>query len=90
MERMEHTHCGRRFVDETVVGDVEVQHQRHRVHRVRKVDRQMDIPTMSTPDFSNMLSLGFMGGTEKVRQFLNHPVMILFGICVSLCLFEVE
>ena len=65
-----------RVTSETVVGDTEVQHQRHRVHRVRKVVRQLDT-TMSTPTFCNVLSLGVMCGAEKVRQFLNHPVMSL-------------
>jgi hypothetical protein len=37
-----------RATSETVVGDVEVQHQRHRTRHVRKVDIQLYIPTMST------------------------------------------
>ncbi len=45
---------------ETVVGDEEVHHQRHRVRRVRKVVHQFNIPTMSTPDLSNVFRLGFM------------------------------
>jgi hypothetical protein len=64
---------------ETVVVDVEVQHQRHRTHHVRKVYVQLDIPTMSTPVFSNVFRLGVMCGAEKVSQLINRPVMILFG-----------
>jgi hypothetical protein len=60
-----------RATSETVVGDAEVKHQRYRTHRVRKVGHQLDIPTMSTPAFSNVLSLGVMCGTEKVSQLLN-------------------
>ena len=55
-----------RATSETVVGDAEVQHQRHRARRVRKVCFQLDIPTMSTPAFSNVLRLGVMCGAEKV------------------------
>jgi hypothetical protein len=35
-----------RGTSETVVGDVEVQHQGHRVRRVRQVGRQLDIPNV--------------------------------------------
>ncbi len=55
-----------RGTSETVVDDVEVHHQRHRTHLVRKVGHQLDIPTMSTPAFSNVLRLGVMCGAEKV------------------------
>jgi hypothetical protein len=50
---------------------------RHRAQRVRKVCFQLDIPTMSTPAFSKVLSLGVMCGVEKVSQLFNHPVMSL-------------
>jgi hypothetical protein len=66
-----------RATSETVVGDVEVQY--HRTRLVRKVGRQLDIPTMSTPAFSNVLCLGVMCGVEKVSQLINHTVMSLFG-----------
>ena len=55
-----------RATSETVVGDAEIQHQRHRARRVRKVGHQLNIPTMSTPAFSNVVRLGFMRCTEKV------------------------
>ena len=67
-----------RAASETVVGDAEIQHQRHRARRVRKVGRQLNIPTMSTPAFSNVFRLGVICGTEKVSQLLNRPVMNLF------------
>ncbi len=67
---------------ETVVYDAEVQYQRHRTRRVRKVGRQLDIPTMSTPDFSNMLCLGVMCGGEK-NQLINRQVMNLFDTRMS-------
>jgi hypothetical protein len=72
-----------RAASETVTVDVEVQDKRNRTRRVRKVDRQLDIPTMSTPAFSNVFRLGVMRGTEKVSQLLNRPVMSLFGTRIS-------
>ncbi len=44
-----------RTTSETVVVDEEIQHQRHRSHRVLKVGHQLNIPTMSKPDFSHVL-----------------------------------
>jgi hypothetical protein len=38
---------------------------------------------MSTPVFSNMLSLGVMCGVEKTSQVFNHPVMSLFDTRMS-------
>ncbi len=67
-----------RATSETIVGDAEIQHQRQRVHHVRKVDRQFNIPTISTPAFSYVLCLDFMCCVEKVSQLLNHQVS-LFG-----------
>ena len=66
-----------RATSETVVGDAEIQHQRHRARRVRKVGRQLNIPTMSTPAFSYVLRLDVMCCAEKVSQLLNRPVMSL-------------
>jgi hypothetical protein len=58
-----------RATSETVVGEVEVQHQWHRDHRVHKVGHQLNvIPTMSTPAFSYVLCLDCMCCAEKVRQ----------------------
>jgi hypothetical protein len=72
-----------RAASETVTVDVEVQDKRNRTRRVRKVGRQLDIPTMSTPAFSNALRLGVMRGTENVSQLLNRPVMSLFDTRMS-------
>ena len=33
-----------RATSETVVGDVEIQHQRHRARRVRKMGSQLNVP----------------------------------------------
>ncbi len=41
---------------------------RHRTLRDHKVGRQVYIPTMSTPAFSNVFRLGVKCGTEKVSQ----------------------
>jgi hypothetical protein len=63
-----------RTTSETVVDDVEIQHHRHRTHRVHKIDRQINIPTMSTPAFSYvLLCLDLMCCPEKVSQLINHP-----------------
>ncbi len=67
-----------RSTSETVVGDEEIQHQRHRARRIRNVDRQINIPTMSTSVFSYVLHVDFKCCVEKVSQFLNRPVMRLF------------
>ena len=72
-----------RATSETVVGDEEVQDQWHRARHVQKVSFQLDIPTMSTPTFSNVLRRGVMCGAEKVSQLLNRPVMSLFGTRMS-------
>ncbi len=61
------------------MGDAEILHQRHRTRRIRNLDRQVNIPTMSTPGFSYVLCLDIIRCVEKVRQLLNRPVMSLFG-----------
>ncbi len=72
-----------RGTSETVVGDAEVEHQSHRDRRVHKECFQLDIPTMSTPAFSNVLRLGARCGAEKVSQLFNRPVMSLFDSRMS-------
>jgi hypothetical protein len=72
-----------RDTSETVVVDTEVQYQRHWTLRVHKVGRQVYIPTMSTPTFSNVFRLVVKRGTEKVNQLFNHPVLSLFGTRMS-------
>ncbi len=65
------------------MGDAEIQHKRHRARRVRKVGRQLDVPTMMTPAFSYVLRFHRMCCAEKVSQLINRPVMSLFGIRMS-------
>ncbi len=60
---------------ETVVGDVEIQHQRHRARRVRKVGRQLNIPTMPTPAVSYVSHCHGMCRAEEVSNLVNHPVV---------------
>ncbi len=67
-----------RSTSETVVD--EVQHQRDRTLLVHKVCFQSDIPTMSTPTFSNVLCLGVMCGVEKVNQLLNRWTVLFYFI----------
>ncbi len=43
-----------RGTSETVVGDAEVQDQRHQVRRIRKVGSQLDVPTVLTSAFSHL------------------------------------
>ncbi len=51
-----------RDTSETVVVYPEVQDQRYRVRHVHEVGLHLNIPTMSTPVFSNVLSLGMIRG----------------------------
>ncbi len=44
-----------RVTTETVVDDTDIQQQRYRDRRVRKVTHQINIPEMSTPAFSHVL-----------------------------------
>ncbi len=68
---------------ETVVDDVEILHQKHRIRRVLKVGLQLNIPTMPTPDFSYMLRLDFMCCAKKVTELVNHPFVSLFDTRMS-------
>ncbi len=58
---------------------METQHQRHRTRRVRKVGSQLNIPTMSTPDFRYVFRFHCMCCVEGVSNLINHPVMCLFA-----------
>jgi hypothetical protein len=67
-----------RFLDfkstsETVVVDVEIQYQRHRVLRVRKVGIQFNVPTIPTPDFRHLLCFHFVCCVEKFNELVNIP-----------------
>jgi hypothetical protein len=66
---------------ETVVGDVKIQHQRHRVRCVRKVGSQLNV--MPTPAFSHLLRFHIVCCAEKFSELVNRPVVGLFGTRVS-------
>ncbi len=34
--------------------DTEIHHQRHRVHLIRKVSHELDVPTMVSPTFNDL------------------------------------
>ena len=72
-----------RATPESVVGDAEVQHQRHRTRRVRKVTSQLDVPTSLTPAPSHLLRFYFVGCAKEVSKLINRPVVSLFGTRVS-------
>ena len=65
------------------MGDAEIQHQRHRARRVRKVGRQLDVPTMMTPTFNHLWCFHFLCCAEKVSELNNRPVVSLFGTRVG-------
>ena len=72
-----------RATSESVMGDAEVQHQRHRARLVREVTRELDVPTSLTPAPNHPLRLSPVGCPKEVRQLLNRPVVSLFGSRVS-------
>jgi hypothetical protein len=65
-----------------VMGDTEIQYQRHRTRIIRKVSHDLDVPTMLTPTLNDLLCFYSMCGVEKVIDLINHPVVCLFGIPV--------
>ena len=65
------------------MGDTEIQHQRHRVRRIRKVPHQLVVPTMLTPTFNDLLCFYFMCCAEKVSNLINRSVVCLFGTRVG-------
>jgi hypothetical protein len=65
------------------MGDTEIQHQRHRARLIRKVSHELDVPTMLTPTFIDLLCFYSMCGAEKVSDLINHPVVCLFGTRVG-------
>jgi hypothetical protein len=66
-----------------VMGDTEIQHQRHRAHLIHKVSREFDVPTILTPTFNDLLCFYLMCCVEKVSNLSNHPVVCLFGTRVG-------
>jgi hypothetical protein len=71
------------------MGDTEIQHQRHRDHLIRKVSRELDVPTMMSPTFNDLLCFDFMCRVEKVSNLINHPVVCLFDTRVGGTRFKV-
>ena len=68
-----------RTTSESVVGDVEIHHQRDRTHRIREVTSQLNVPTSLTPDPRHLLRFYFVGCAKEVRNLINQPVVILVG-----------
>ncbi len=63
--------------------DTEIQHQRHRTRLIHKVSHELDVPTMMTPTFNDLLCFYFMCCAEKVNNLINHPVVCLFDTRVG-------
>ena len=68
-----------RTTSPSIMGHAEVQHQRHRARRVRKVTRELDVPTSLTPAPNHLLRFYFVGCAKEVSNLINHPVVRLFG-----------
>jgi hypothetical protein len=58
-----------RGTSETVMGDTDIQNQRHRTRLIRKVSHELDVPTMMTPTFNDLLCFYSMCGVEKVSNY---------------------
>ncbi len=72
-----------RATSPSIMGDAEVQHQRHRARRVREVTRELDVPTSLTPAPNHLLRFYFVGCAKEVSNLINRPVVSLFGSRVS-------
>jgi hypothetical protein len=72
-----------RATPESVVGDAEIQHSRHRTRRIREVPSQLDVPTSLTPAPSHLLRFYFVGCAKEASNLINHPVVSLFGTRVG-------
>ena len=72
-----------RTTPESVVGDVEIQHQRHRTRHIHEVTSQLDVPTSLNPVPSHLLSFYCVGCVKEVRNLINLPVVSLFGTRVG-------
>jgi hypothetical protein len=68
---------------ESVMGDEEVQHQRHRSRLIHEVTRDFDVPTSLTPVPNHPFRFNFVGCAEKVSKLINRPVVSLFVSRVS-------
>ena len=67
----------------SVMNDVEVQHQGHLARRLREVASQLDVPTLLTPVPSHLLCFHFVCCAEKVSDLINRPVVSLLGTRMS-------
>jgi hypothetical protein len=65
------------------MGDTEIQHQRHRTRLIHKVFHELDVPTILTPTFNELLCFNLIRCEEKVSNLINHPVVCLFGTRVG-------
>ena len=72
-----------RATSESVVGDAEIQHQRHQTRRIREVTSQLNVPTSLTPAPSHLLRFYFVGCTKEVTNVINRRVVSLFGTQVG-------
>ena len=63
--------------------DAEVQHQRHRTRRIRKVTSQLNVPASLTPALSHLLRFHFVGCAKEVSNLTNRPVVSLLGTRVG-------
>jgi hypothetical protein len=63
--------------------DAKVQHQRHRVHGIREVVSQLDVPTLLTPVSTHLLRFHFVCCAEKVSDLSNCPVVSLLSTRVG-------
>ncbi len=72
-----------RGTPESVVDDVEIQHQRYRTRHIHEVTNQLDVPTSLTPDPSHLLCFYFVGCAKEVINLINHPIVSLFGTRVG-------
>jgi hypothetical protein len=66
-----------------VVGDAEVQHQRHRTCRIREIASQLDVPPSLTPAPSHLLHFHFVCGAKEVSDLISRPVVSLLGTRVG-------
>jgi hypothetical protein len=57
-----------RGTSETVMDDTEIQYKRHRVRLIRKVSRELDVPTMLTPTLDDLLCFYSMCGADKEQR----------------------
>ena len=72
-----------RATPESIVGDEDIQHQRHRTRRIREVTSQLNVPTSLTPAPSHLLRFYFVGCAKEVSSLINRPVVSLFGTRVG-------